>query len=371
MSGAPAPTADPAARRAKLLRRTRVGGGLAAAVAALLWLASRSDDGAIVLGVGVVLSALACWEFQRMGGLAGARWVWMLGACWLAAAALGGYALTPKLSENAGENVTLRHWGDFAYESVPWLELAVVAMLSVIVRAVVSGWGRRGSVVGSAMLALWTAVVGAIFLAPWMPWRPVPMLLEMGSRGFALALLPAAPLAVFTHLYWGHENRARLWLALWIGPLLTLPLIWLWQVWDTWGTRGLVSVVLLAKVGDIAGYYVGSAIGVRRPFPRISPGKTVAGCWASFFAGTLAGGVLVKQGLLPFGEYGLWGGLCAGAAVNLAAQAGDLLESWIKRGAGVKDSGAWFGPSGGVLDLVDSLLLAVPAALLVWPWVLS
>jgi phosphatidate cytidylyltransferase len=61
------------------------------------------------------------------------------------------------------------------------------------------------------------------------------------------------------------------------------------------------------------------------------------------------------------------GGLAAGAAVNLAAQAGDLLESWIKRGAGVKDSGTWFGPSGGVLDLVDSLLLAVPAALLVWP----
>jgi phosphatidate cytidylyltransferase len=194
---------------------------------------------------------------------------------------------------------------------------------------------------------------------------------ELGAKGFALALVLAAPLAVFTHLYWGHEDRARMWIAIWIGPLLTLPLVWLWHVWDGWGTRGLVALVLLAKVGDIAGYYVGSAIGVRRPFPRISPGKTVAGCWASFAVGTLAGGALVTGGVLPAGSHGVWGGFTAGAAVNLAAQAGDLLESWLKRGAGVKDSGSWFGPSGGVLDLVDSLLLAVPAALVFWPLVLA
>lgn len=362
---------DSAARRAKLLRRTRVGGSLALAVALLLWLAARSPDGGIVLAVGVVLSGLACWEFQRMGGLAGARWSWVLGATWITSAALGTHAWD--LARRRGSPHWVERAGEHGYEPVLWQELAVVAMLAVIVRAVASGWGRRGSVVGSAMLALWTAFVLVHFLAPPMPWRPMPQVydVELGVSGLALALLPAAPLAVFTHLYWGHENRARLVLALWIGPLLTLPLVWLWQVWDGWGVRGLVSLVLLAKLGDIAGYYVGSAIGVRRPFPRISPGKTVAGCWASFAAGTLAGGVLVKQGLLPLGPYGLWGGFTAGAAVNLAAQAGDLLESWIKRGAGVKDSGTWFGPSGGVLDLVDSLLLAVPAALLVWPMVLS
>jgi phosphatidate cytidylyltransferase len=53
--------------------------------------------------------------------------------------------------------------------------------------------------------------------------------------------------------------------------------------------------------------------------------------------------------------------------VNLASQAGDLLESKVKRTAGVKDSGALFGPSGGFLDLTDSLLLSVPVALIVWP----
>ena len=53
--------------------------------------------------------------------------------------------------------------------------------------------------------------------------------------------------------------------------------------------------------------------------------------------------------------------------MNLASQAGDLLESVVKRRAGVKDSGTLFGPSGGVLDVVDSLLLSVPTALATWP----
>jgi CDP-diglyceride synthetase len=343
-------------------------------VAGLLWLTSRSADGAIVLVAGLALSALACWEFQRMGGLAGARWGWVLGACWVVSAALGWYALVCAVHGCIEIGGTLAYVsGPAFYEPVLWLELAVVAMLAVIARAVAAGWGKRRSRIGAPALAAWTVLVCALFLAPASPLHPGPQLLadDYGIQGFALALLLATPLAWFVHMYWGHEHRARLVLALWIGPLLALPLPWLWHVWHDWGTRGLVALVLLAKVGDIVGYYVGSSIGVRHPFPRISPGKTVAGCWASFVAGTLAGGALVQAGVLPVGPYGVWGGLTAGAAVNLAAQAGDLLESWIKRGAGVKDSGTWFGPSGGVLDLVDSLLLAVPAALLVWPLVLA
>lgn len=372
MSEAPV-AAGPAAgdsRRARLVRRTKVGGAIAAVVAGLLWLTSQSEDGAIVLAAGLVLSALACWEFQRMGGLAGARWGWVLGACWFVSAAFGWYAMDVARWQNSPFIYEL--WGGM-YAPVLWLEAAVVAMLAVIARAVAAGWGKRRSRIGAPALAAWTVLVCAVFLAPASPLHPGPQLLadDYGIRGFALALLLATPLAWFVHMYWGHEHRARLWLALWIGPLLVLPLPWLWHVWHDWGTRGLVALVVLAKVGDIVGYYVGSSIGVRHPFPRISPGKTVAGCWGSFAAGTLAGGVLVLQGALPWGPWGLWGGLIAGAAVNLAAQSGDLLESWIKRGAGVKDSGTWFGPSGGVLDLVDSLLLAVPAALLVWPLVLA
>jgi phosphatidate cytidylyltransferase len=57
----------------------------------------------------------------------------------------------------------------------------------------------------------------------------------------------------------------------------------------------------------------------------------------------------------------------AGLVLNLAAQAGDLLESKVKRSAGVKDSSGWLGPAGGLLDVVDSLLLTVPTALVSWP----
>lgn len=364
-------SSEAAVKRAKILRRTRVGGGLAIAVAALLWMASTSESGVIVLFAGVMLSGLACFEFQRMGGLAGARWGWVLGACWLAASALGYHAMGYAGLQRSPDVMT--RLTAHGYDAVLWLELCVVALLAVIARGVAAGWGKRRSRISALMLALWTLFVSFAFLGPQHTLGNNLCLdpSDMGIVSYALALLLAALMAWFAHLLWRHEDRMRLLLALWIGPLLTLPLVWLWHVWHDWGTSGLVALIVLAKVGDIAGYYVGSAIGKRRPFPKISPGKTVAGCWGSFVTGTLVGGLLVLTGVLPEGSHGVWGGLTAGAAVNLAAQAGDLLESWIKRGAGVKDSGTWFGPSGGVLDLVDSLLLAVPAALAVWPLVLA
>jgi CDP-diglyceride synthetase len=151
--------------------------------------------------------------------------------------------------------------------------------------------------------------------------------------------------------------------ALWIvTPLSALSYVWLWH-----GTSGLCALLALSKVGDIAGYYFGSLIGRSHPFPRISPGKTTAGCVASLLAATALGGVLSASGALPPGPLGIGGGLLFGCVVNVAAQAGDLLESACKRSAGVKDAGTWFGPSGGMLDLVDSLLLSVPAGLLAWP----
>ena len=165
-------------------------------------------------------------------------------------------------------------------------------------------------------------------------------------------------------------GRARPGLSLGLSVWALAPLPAIVLVWRLHGPDGLVALILLSKIGDIFGYYVGNAIGRTHPFPGISPGKTTAGCVASLVAGTLAGGACVGFGLLPGGWEGVASGLAAGALVNLASQAGDLVESVVKRRAGVKDSGTWFGPSGGVLDLVDSLLLSVPVALLTWPWLL-
>ncbi|MDP6738846.1 MAG: phosphatidate cytidylyltransferase [Planctomycetota bacterium] len=152
---------------------------------------------------------------------------------------------------------------------------------------------------------------------------------------------------------------------LWIA----LPLPALYLVVVETGVAGLGALILLSKVGDIAGYYSGNLLGARfphHPFPRLSPGKTTVGCLGSFLVGTAAG-PLLPAAWLPDPRWGVASVLAAAALVNLASQAGDLLESAAKRQAGVKDSGTLFGPSGGFLDLVDSLLLSVPVALLTWP----
>jgi len=166
-------------------------------------------------------------------------------------------------------------------------------------------------------------------------------------------------------------GRARPDLCLLLSLWLLAPLTSLVVIWSQFGADGLLALALLSKLGDIFGYYVGNAIGKTHPFPNVSPGKTSAGCVASLLAGTAAGGLCVQFGLLPDAGFGLAGGLAAGAVINLASQAGDLLESRLKRLARVKDSGSWFGPSGGMLDLADSLLLSVPAALLIFPILFS
>lgn len=151
------------------------------------------------------------------------------------------------------------------------------------------------------------------------------------------------------------------WAAAWaVAPLPLLA----WVHLD-FGTRGLVVLIVLSKVGDIAGYYVGSAIGKHHPFKRLSPGKTTEGCLGSLVAGGIAGAAFGAAGGLP-GEAGPGIGALVGLSINVASQAGDLLESYVKRTAGVKDSSTWLGASGGFLDVTDSLLLSVPVALLTW-----
>jgi phosphatidate cytidylyltransferase len=124
---------------------------------------------------------------------------------------------------------------------------------------------------------------------------------------------------------------------------------------------GLVLATMLVvgcKVGDSAAYFTGRTIG-RMPLCWVSPKKTWEGAVAGLAAGTAAAAVLgAVFGLaLPLG-------LAFGLTVNHAGQGGDLLESWLKRCCGAKDSGATFGEMGGALDLVDALLLAGPAGYL-------
>ena len=117
--------------------------------------------------------------------------------------------------------------------------------------------------------------------------------------------------------------------------------------------------VIGCKAGDSAAYFAGRTLG-KRPLCWVSPKKTWEGAVAGALAGTAAAAL---PGALFFGLSAA-NGLAFGLVVNLAGQGGDLLESWLKRCCGVKDSGRTFGEMGGALDLVDALLLAGPAGYL-------
>jgi phosphatidate cytidylyltransferase len=146
----------------------------------------------------------------------------------------------------------------------------------------------------------------------------------------------------------------------------------------------LVIYTLLAVwAGDIFAYFVGKAIGRHRMSPEISPKKTWEGAIASVVASVVIGtlwfqhAVGISTWLLELGlierRDGLFGLqqpqlatiIVLSAIVNVAAQLGDLVESLIKRGAGVKDSGSILPGHGGMLDRIDAMLFAVPV---VWAW---
>jgi CDP-diglyceride synthetase len=115
----------------------------------------------------------------------------------------------------------------------------------------------------------------------------------------------------------------------------------------------LLLVLLPTWAADVVAYLVGSAIGRRCLAPSVSPGKT----WEGTLAGFVASAVVVFAVAAPFGVARVPVVLAA-VLVGPAGLAGDLLESYVKRRAGVKDSGTLLPGHGGVLDRLDSLVAA-------------
>lgn len=128
----------------------------------------------------------------------------------------------------------------------------------------------------------------------------------------------------------------------------------------------LAAVILVVKSSDIGAYFTGHAIGRHKMIPWLSPGKT----WEGF-----VGGVVLAAGVGA--SVGVWGGLAPitlqtglalGVVMGIVGPFGDLLESALKRGASMKDSGRIIPGMGGLFDVLDSLLLAGPVAwLLIGP----
>ena len=148
------------------------------------------------------------------------------------------------------------------------------------------------------------------------------------------------------------------------GPVYTslaFSSIVLIRQFDAGPTGALLALAVMLSIwgNDAMAYFVGSAIGRHKLAPRISPSKSVEGFFGGL-VGSVAVWVLVAAFLVPGFDLGL-AALC-GLVVGVAAVFGDLFESRIKRGAGVKDSGSLIPGHGGMLDRSDSMLFGGMAA---------
>ena len=128
-------------------------------------------------------------------------------------------------------------------------------------------------------------------------------------------------------------------------------------------TMVILMILLVVKSTDIGAYFGGRRFGRRKLIPWLSPGKT----WEGLFFGMLTAGVVgaICAALIPY-NLAWWKGLIFGVVIGGIGQLGDLLESLMKRDAEVKDSGRSIPGFGGVLDVIDSPLLAAPFAYLMF-----
>lgn len=147
---------------------------------------------------------------------------------------------------------------------------------------------------------------------------------------------------------------AMLGAAFWTG---LLPAFWVLVIQRV-GAPTAAGLLMVVKAGDIGAYFTGMSIGRRKLIPWLSPGKTVeGGIGAVVWAAAAGAGLAALQPAIP-----MWVGLVGGAVLGVTGALGDLLESLLKREAGAKDSGTMLPGMGGVLDVLDSPLLAAPVA---------
>ncbi len=247
-----------------------------------------------------------------------------------------------------------------------------VVLAGLIVAALWIGTPAVATVIGlAALLGAWElrrllARIGTAptvwLILPLSVWLAVRFLLPASDMTAGWGFAAAAVLGLLGGLMvresftgWALAVGGAVYVGLCLGFWLA---IYRWHVPDAnhLGFRLVLLAVAGAAVGDTVAYFVGSAIGRHPFFHSISPRKSVegavAGALGSVLVGALAGPWLIGISV-PLGA-----GL--GALMAVAAQGGDLVESAIKREAGVKDSGTLIPGHGGLLDRADSLVLMAP-----------
>lgn len=263
----------------------------------------------------------------------------------------------------------------FAVAAIPvvaWCVYAGGAALTILlaIAAALGAWeyARLAAAAGARPLVGWTVVLATL----------VPIALHAVRLGYAvpgiswIAMLVPVLLSV---ALWrrGSEGRpiesvATTLFGVWYtGGMLAFVYALRYHRFAVTALAGALLValpVLLTWLNDSGAFFFGKRFGRTKLMPSVSPGKTWAGAWGALGTTVVATWVLVRFVLVPFAGLSLTlpGILLFGVVMSVAAQVGDLVESMLKREAGVKDSSALIPGHGGVLDRVDSLLFSVPIA---------
>lgn len=234
--------------------------------------------------------------------------------------------------------------------------------------------------------------VGLILLAPWLgaglSWNASPAL---GATFASMVSMTIAVVWIGASLVFRNQTDGAL--RDFGGTLLMLVYVGLLPSFllhirsgvsepGAFGAWLALSLILVTKASDIGAYFVGTYLGRHKLVPRISPGKSVEGAVGGLiFSGIVAAIILPKiAGAAPptfdssdavvnlveiKSTFGILESFIIGLILSLMGQLGDLLESCFKRDAGTKDSGHLLPRYGGVLDLIDSPVLALPVAWLI------
>lgn len=138
------------------------------------------------------------------------------------------------------------------------------------------------------------------------------------------------------------------------------------------GMTALLSMLVVVKSSDVGAYVFGRLLGRTKLTPRLSPGKTVEGAFGGIITACVTSWVFFHfiapqlRGGSPYVPPGWLSTTLYGFALAVAGIIGDLAESLFKRDMGRKDSSTWLPGLGGVLDVIDSLLVGAPVAYLCW-----
>lgn len=250
------------------------------------------------------------------------------------------------------------------------LVLPIVLTLAALMGSEIAEILRRTDVPAHKPITSAIAVAGVVIVAF------VPLGAD-GLTGAAIMSTAVAVVAVGSLAYYARHRQVQGVIASACGALLAFSVVgvtlgFMVSIRREHAVWVLVWLIITTKCSDIGALLVGLRLGKTKLIPWLSPGKT----WEGFAGGVAASGLVGAGGAWWLAAAQLWPGIAPGSGqpvwtaallggllgmvFGIVGQAGDLVASLLKRDAGVKDSGSGVPGMGGVLDVIDSLLLVTP-----------